>query len=189
MCHLYLNMTSRKDSTAGKQEDLIQIKKEQGQEIKCRGKRGPRGSFFPCYLKSLLCFVLPSSSFFYFTLPTSSSFLPINPPANLFPLFYLPIPSFISPPSSLVPSPSVTLTSTAGDTPAVFGPPASLVYCSTTLFIPHSLRVRLIPHYGLYMSTQALARAHFFLSLWTGSRAFLCVFLLSQATQLETAHL
>lgn len=158
MCHLYLNMTLRKDSKARKQEDFIQIKKEQGQEIKCRGKRGLRGSFFPCYLKSLPCFVLPS----YFTLPTSSSFLPINPPANLSPLFYLPIPSFISPPSSLVSSPSVTLTSTAGDTAAVFGPPASLVYCSTTLFIPHSLRVCLIPHYGLYMSTQALARAHFF---------------------------
>lgn len=107
-----------------------------------------RGSFFPCYLKSLLCFVLPSSSFFYFTLPTSSSFLPINPPINLSPLFYLPTSPFTSPPSSLVHSPSVTLTSTAGDTPAVFGPPAS----------------RLLLYYSVYSTQSACACDS---ALWT----------------------
>lgn len=178
----------RKDSKTRKQEDFIQIKKDQGQEIKCRGKRGPRGSFFPCYLKSLPCFVLPSSSFFYFTLSTSSSFLPINPPINLSPLFYLPIPPFTPPPHlwSLVHlwpwhQPQETLQLCLGL--------QRLSFTALLLCLFHTVSVCV--WFGIMdcIWVHKHWHVHTFLSLWTGSRAFLCVFLLSQATQLEKAHL
>lgn len=144
----------------------MQRKKDQGQEIKEEIRRR-RGSLFPlCYLEAFLCFVFNLSSFFcYF--PPLPHFSPSIPP-------YLPT----STPSSwsLVPGPSVTLTSTTAGWPAVFGPPAFLLYFC--LF--HTVCMCVTEHYGLHISTQAWARAHFV--YWsTASHAFFFFLCVSQS--------
>lgn len=108
--HLHLNLMLRNDFEK-RLSPLLQIKKGDGQEMWRQDEKErllSDVSFLFC-LRFILLFV------FYFNLSPSSSF-PYLPP-------------LLSPSSSsLVSGPSVTLTSTTGDHPAVFGPPAFLVY-------------------------------------------------------------
>lgn len=149
-----------------------------GQQIKWRRKRRKRGEFLP--LLSWICFVLTSSSFFCFALSTSSLFLPIKPTRLRSAELSLPLlRSSVHlwpwhPPQE---TPQLCLGLQRLSFTPVYSTQAECAYvCDSALW-------------AVYKYTSAGMCVCTFSGPCEWLTCVLCMFLLSRATQLETAHL